>query len=91
MKQKTVLVDNKAVPVEDTKVTFGAISSTTPQFAKWLFRGTLILTSVVAFWIAGTGLVSEANKLEVVLALKGLDILVFGFSKLFGVKIDETK
>jgi len=86
-----VLVNNKAVPLEETKVTFGAINATTPNWAKWLFRGTLILTSVVSFWIASTGLVSEANKLEIVLALKGLDLLVFGFSKMFGITIDESK
>lgn len=86
-----IIVHGKAVDKSDTKVTFGAINAATPSWAKWLFRGTIILTSVVAFWIAGTSLVSEANKLEVVLALKALDLLSFGFSKLFGITIDESK
>ena len=89
--EKKIIIDNKTVAIEDTKVTFGAINAVTPPFAKWIFRSTLILTSVVSFWIASTGLVSEANKLEIVLALKGLDLLVFGFSKMFGITIDESK
>ena len=87
--EKRVLVDNKVVPLSETKVTFGAISAETPRFAKWIFRGTLVVTSVLAFWIAGTSLVSEPNKLEIVLGLKGLDLLVFGFSKLFGVTVED--
>lgn len=73
------------------QVKFGAIGSPTPKFAKWIFRGTLILTSVIAFWIAGTSLVSEPNKLEIVLALKAVDLLVFGFSKMFGITTEDEK
>ena len=86
-----VIVDNKAVNIEDTKVTFGAVSATTPVWAKWMFRGTLIVTSVLTIWIAATGIISEPNKLEAVLALKLIDGLVFGFSKLFGITVDESK
>ena len=89
--EKRILVDNKIVPLEDTKVVFGAINSATPGWAKWIFRATLILTSVLSFWIASTGLISEPIKLEIVLALKGLDLLTFGFSKMFGITLDETK
>lgn len=89
--EKKILVDNKVVPLEDTKVVFGAINSVTPTWAKWIFRATLILTSVLSFWIASTGLISEPIKLEIVLALKGLDLLTFGFSKMFGITLDETK
>lgn len=86
-----VLVENKAVNVEDTKVTFGAITATTPIWAKWMFRGTLIVTSVLTFWIAATNIITESNKFEAVLVLKAIDLLVFGFSKLFGVTVDEDK
>lgn len=89
--EKTILVDNKPVPESQTKVTFGAVNAVTPDWAKWIFRSVLILTSVISFWIASTSLVTEANKLEIVLALKALDLLAFGFSKLFGVTLDESK
>lgn len=88
---KTIIVDNQAVPESQTKVTFGAINSVTPDWAKWIFRSVLIITSVVSFWIASTSLITEANKLEIVLALKALDLLAFGFSKLFGITLDESK
>lgn len=70
---------------------FGKIENPTPPWAKWMFRITLLITSVLAFWIAGTAWVSEPNKLEVVLILKAIDLLVFGFSKMFGIPVEDEK
>lgn len=86
---KKVLVDNKAVPVEDTKVTFGAISSTTPSWAKWSFRITLLLTTVFTAWLASTGLIPATTKLEISYGLTALNAAVFGFSKMFGYTLDK--
>lgn len=83
--EKVIVQVDKALPKSETKVVFGALNKPTPIEAKWVFRGTLIVTSVVAFWIGGTKLVEESNKLEIVQALKALDLLVFGFSKMFGI------
>jgi hypothetical protein len=84
MAEQKVLIDNKAVPLSETKtvVSFGSES---PLWAKWVFRGTLIVTSAITLVIAGTQLISEANKFEVLLMLKGIDALAYGFSKMFGI------
>lgn len=84
MAEKKVLIDNKAVPVSETKTVI-SLTAETPLWAKWVFRSTLIVTSAITVVIAGTQLISEANKFEVLLILKGVDALAYGFSKLFGV------
>jgi len=86
-----VIVDGKAVDKEDTKVVFGAITATTPQWAKWAFRGTLIVTSVATFIIAGDNAIKPELALRIGVYLKALDLLAFGFSKMFGVKLDDEK
>lgn len=86
--ERKVLVDNKALAVSDTKVKFmtaEAISGQSPSWAKWLFRSVAILTTVLAFYVAGTNLIEEQWKVEVMLGLKSLDMLTLGFSKLFGL------
>lgn len=87
--KKHVLIDNKSVPLSDTKSVFGAVNSPSPQWAKWIFRGTAILTTVLAFYVAGTQLIPEQWKVEVMLGLKSLDMLTLGFSKLFGLVEDK--
>lgn len=67
------------------------LKSETPLWAKWVFRVTLIVTTVLSFWIAGTNLISDNIKLEIIQALKTLDVLVFAISKLFGINIEEAK
>lgn len=68
---------------------FGALSSPTPPWSKWMFRITFLLTSVITIWLAGTQLIPDNIKLEVSLILKAVDALVFGFSKMFGVKLES--
>lgn len=87
--EKKVIIDNKSIPVSETKVQFGAVNSPTPIWAKWVFRATAILTTVVAFYVGGTNLIQEQYKVEVLLALKSLDMLTLGFSKLFGIVEDK--
>lgn len=91
MGEKKVLVDNRAVDIDRTKVTFGAINSVTPSWAKWIFRGTLILTSVAMFIVAGDSAIKAETAVRIGVYLKGLDLLAFGFSKLFGVTLDDEK
>lgn len=80
-----VLIENKAVPVADTKVVFGAVKAPTPEWVKILINITTILTTAVALFIAGTQIISEPNKYEAMLAIKALDVLVVGIGKMFGV------
>lgn len=88
-----VIIDDKTVRVEDTKLAVGlaAINKPTPVWAKWIFRGTLIVTTVLSAWVAATGLVAPEVKNEILLVFKGLDALAFGASKMFGLKLDEDK
>jgi hypothetical protein len=76
----------------DLKTTFGsldAIKAPTPKWAVYTFRITTVVTTAIAVWIAGTGLIHQQAKLEIVLALKSLDTIVYGISKLFGVAPKE--
>ena len=86
---KKYLVDNKAVNAEDTKVTFGAISSTTPSWAKWVFRIVFLFTTVFTAWLASTGLIPATTKLEITYGLTALNATAFGFSKMFGITLDK--
>ena len=66
-----------------------AINSPTPKWAKYTFRIILILTTAIAGWVAGTTLIAETSKMEVILILKLIDPVVFGISNLFGI-VEET-
>lgn len=83
-----IQIEDKLIPKSQTKVAFvsgGAINSPTPSWANWMFRVVVILTTVVAFWVSGTSLVEDHHKTEFMLALKTIDMLTLGFSKLFGI------
>lgn len=66
-----------------------SIAAPTPMWATWLFRIVFVLTSAASIWIAATQLVSDANKAEIMLALKCLDVIVWGVGRMLGVKKDE--
>lgn len=66
-----------------------ALSLKTPTWAKNIFRVTILLTSVITVYVAGTNLIVDLHKVEIMLVLKVIDSLVFGFSKLIGVEITE--
>lgn len=87
--EEKVIVDGKVVDKHNTKVVFGSISSVTPNWAKWVFRITLLLTSVATFIIAADSAIKPDLALRIGVYLKGLDLLAFGFSKMFGIRIDE--
>jgi len=72
--------------------TFGPAQLTrkTPEWAKWMFRITFMLTTAATGYIAATNLLDEHTKYEVTLFLKlMLDPIVFGVSKMFGVEVKE--
>lgn len=76
-----------------TKTTFGAgsITKDTPTWANWMFRITFILTSAVTIFVAGTNLFDESIKYEVMLGIKAIDAVIYGFSRLFGIELDNNK
>lgn len=89
--ENKVLVENKAVSKDDTVVEFGAITASTPQWAKWMFRITLLFTTGLTLWLAGTNLISATNKFEFALILKVIDGAVYGFSKMFGIVLKDEE
>lgn len=66
-----------------------ALTLKTPIWAKNVFRATIVLTSAGTIYVAGTGLISDLHKVEIMLVLKVIDALVFGLSKMIGVEITE--
>ena len=81
---KKVIIDNQPVNVADTKTVL-SISGPSPMWTKWLFRITAVITTVLAFYVAGTSLIAENWKVEVMLGLKALDMLTLGLSKALGL------
>lgn len=83
-----IITQGKVLPKDETKVAFisnGALNAPTPQAANWIFRIVVVVTTVAAFWISGTALVDEQHKVEIMLALKTIDMLTLGVGKLFGI------
>lgn len=66
-----------------------ALNNRTPLWAKNMFRITFVITSAITIFIAGTNLISEDAKYEWMLALKSLDAIIYGLSKMFGVSVKE--
>lgn len=68
-----------------------AIKYPTPNWANWMLRGTVIVTSILVVFVAATKLISEDIKYELMLLIKCIDMGVYGFSRLFGIVIDDKK
>lgn len=73
------------------KVGIDQIKNETPQWALWMFRITIILTTVATFIIASDPAISDDLKVRIGVYLKGLDMIVLGFSKLFGVEPEKVE
>lgn len=67
-----------------------ALVTETPHWAKMMFRITFILTNAFTIFMGATNLIDEGLKYEIMLGLKALDALVYGFSKMFGVEKEEN-
>lgn len=61
----------------------------TPMWAKWMFRIVALITTAAAFVVAGDPGIPDPIKVRVLLYLKGFDMLILGFSKLFGMQPEE--
>ena len=68
-----------------------ATVSETPQWAKWMFRVVFAITTVAAFIIAADPSIPDDTKVIVGVYLKGIDMLVFTISKMFGVEVKDGK
>lgn len=71
---------------------FDQISSTTPSWAKWFFRIVFLFNKIIMAYIAATNLISPEAKYEITLFLTlVIDPLAYGFSKMFGITIEEKE
>lgn len=74
-----------------TAFTKEAIKSVKPKWASWLFRSTAIITTVLILVVASDPGIPDEIKIRAGVYLKGLDMLVLGFSNMFGIKIQEDE
>jgi hypothetical protein len=69
------------------KIGISQIPQETPQWAKWMFRIVFAITTVATFIIASDPAIPDPLKVRIGVYLKGFDMLIYGFSKIFGVEI----
>lgn len=63
----------------------------TPRWAKVMFRIVFLLTTAFTLFVAGTTLIDDNVKFEVMLAVKSLDVMIYGISKMFGIEKEEIE
>lgn len=85
MAEKKVLIENKAVPVEDTKTVFFDYKAPTPQWVKTTITVTTRVTAALAIFLVGTNLIGEQWKFEIMLGIKAFDFLVVELGKMVGL------
>ena len=68
--------------------TVEALKADTPQWAKWMFRILILLTTIVTFIIASDPKIPDELKVRIGVYLKGADMFVLGIAKMFGVSTD---
>lgn len=80
---KTVVEEEKIITNPQLVL---SLTLPTPVWATWVFRAVFLLTTALTIWIAGTGLISESVKVEIMVALKALDVLIWGAARFIGIK-----
>lgn len=73
-----------------TKIGISQIKSETPSWAKWMFRIVFILTTAATFIIASDPAIPDEMKVRIGVYLKGLDMIIYGISKMFGIEKEEA-
>jgi len=77
--------------MKQNKFSHKSIVLETPRWAKITFRIVFLLTTAFTFFIAGTTLIEESVKFELMLGVKSLDVLIYGISKMFGIEKEEIQ
>jgi len=89
------MAEETTQPAEVTQQVKGnlvvSFNQPTPKWATIVFRAVFLLTTAISLWISGTNLVQEGSKVEVMLALKCLDVMVWGAAQSLGIKPPENK
>jgi hypothetical protein len=67
------------------------INNPTPQWAKMTFRIIFLLLSFGTFMVSDYPGITDATKLLILKWFAGINMLTWGFSKLFGVEVDPNE
>lgn len=87
-----VVVEQTQVGDLPVKSQFGAINAPNPKWADWMFRIGFLLTTVLTGYLAATNLLTVEVKYEWTVLLKVVvDPLLWGLSKMWGVKVDNEE
>lgn len=70
--------------MSETKFGFDQLNNKTPYWAKLVFGITAVLTTVAMFIVSSDPGIPDDLKVRLLVYLKGLDMLVLGFSSMFG-------
>jgi len=73
-----------------TKFGFGQLANETPQWARLLFRVVFLLLSFGVFMVSDYPGMAEHTKLLLLKWFSGINMLVWGISKLFGVEEEPS-
>jgi hypothetical protein len=73
--------------VDVTGKTVISLNKPTPMWATWAFRIVFVLTGVATFIVAADPGIDMGVKMRLGIYLKGLDMLVWGFTRLVGVDV----
>lgn len=73
----------------------GQISNSTPEWANWIFRGWLIMSNALTGFITTLAAIKGINltpvEIGIIMAsINFLNLIVYGFSKLFGIVPDAV-
>lgn len=68
-----------------------SISSPTPQWANWIFRSVLVIATALNTAIVNAPGISEAMQLHIVYWSGLVATIVWGLSRVLGVKVDDVK
>lgn len=74
-------------PAKETTVF--SLHRPTPLWATWVFRSVFNLSTGIAIFVAATKLIPDDNKFEIMLGIKAMDYIAWGFAKMLGVKKEE--
>jgi hypothetical protein len=74
-------------PKTEIKFGFKSLNRPTPAWARIVFGVCLLITTVMATWVAGTTQLTDGQKFEWVLVLKCIDPFLYGLSRLVGVDL----
>lgn len=66
-----------------------SIDRPTPKWATWMFRVVFVVTTALSVWVASTGLISNENKVEIMVAFKSIDFILWGIGRGLGIKKED--